>query len=774
MPYGKYSRSFALAFSIALSLALSVAATAAAANVSHPRLWVTTEQLPQLRSWAQSSNPIYQEGLLRSALEAKTRMDQNRLEDAGGIDYESDPLEQYAALFAFMSLVGPEKDRANYAERAKKLLFKVITAAEKGVAEGQSYRDPEFTVYNRSRWHGAAWGLAVDWLYNTLSSNEKQRIAKVFARWTTENMNLSLGYPCSDPGTECFVEGTEQLLNDPQLLQSERGVRWSQNNYYTAHARNAALMALSLNPSDDPSGVLQQNLDLAIGRHLYVINHGMGTIAKGGLGAEGFEYSPQTMGYVAQLLLALRTAGRDVEPQSRFDHPFWQAYPAALMASLMPKSSQNSDYGAVYQALWYGDGQENYAPDFIESLAPLGIQARLSGDARTAAAMRWIERTTPPGGASELISRAQGTDNRFTNAILYFLLFEPKANIQDPRSQYPTHQYVSGIGKILARDNWSEQASGISFTAGWNTIDHQAADALSLEFFAQGDWILKKRVGYGFGWVASDNQNAPLIQNDPTDRDDYRKLLASRGSSWLYRPSNDARMQSYSFGTGYTYAHADATQSYNSDYEDMRGVTQALRSVLWLEPHTVIVLDQLATAQAGRFKRLAFNFPVPKLQQAGQKVSGQTSSGVRFYLQSVLPSNAALTVKAAPSREGEFVGDPDPSPAAHGEPSYQRVSIEATGAPAQTTFLTVLGTTQPSQAIGQSGVLVGDTAVYFAQLQASGSSRYNLPAGVRKIYLVGLKAHTSYRIQRTANSLELTEGTGSGSSRTDAAGVLSL
>ncbi|GGJ39096.1 hypothetical protein [Deinococcus roseus] len=750
-------------------LTLSLTLTGLAFAQTHPRLWITPSDVPKLQSWANSKNPIYQEGLLRSALDAKTRMDQGRLEDGGGFDYESDPLESYAALFAFMSLIGPEKDRQNYFERSRKLLLRVVAEAEKGLAEGKPYRDPEFTVHNRSRWHGAAWGLTVDWLYNKLSAAEKKRIAKVFVRWTTENMDLNHGYPCSDPGTACFLEGTETLMNTPDLLKSERGVRWSQNNFYTAHTRNAALMALSLNAEDDPTGTLQKNLNLALGRHLYVIDHALSTVAKGGLAGEGFEYSPQSMGYVAQLLLALHTSRQNTLPQSQFRNPFWKAYPQALMGSLLPRSTQDSDAGQVYQALWYGDGQENHAPDSIEALGPLGIYARLNGDQTTAAGMRWIQTMVPPGGKNDLASRARGGDSRFTSAILYFLLFDPQGKIQDPRPQYPTHQKIEGIGKILARTDWSENASGMSFTSGWNTIDHQAADALSVDFFFKGEWILKKRVGYGFGWSASDNQNAPLIQNDPAERDDYRKLLWTRGSGWLYRPSGDAKLLASSFGKGYTYAQGDATAAYNSDYEDLHGVTQVLRSVLWIEPGALMVFDQLATEKSGRFKKLAFNFPT-LLNLKGRVALGKTGSGQTFSVTSLLPEKATLTVKTAPAREGETVGDPDPSPAAHGEPAYQRLTIEATGAPQQTQFLTVFNTGKDTPVLlkDATGLVLGNTLICFA---TSEKVQYQVPAGVQKQYIVGLKRDTPYTVNRSGSIATVQPGSGP---KSDSAGVLVL
>ncbi|MEZ4631674.1 MAG: hypothetical protein R2880_13355 [Deinococcales bacterium] len=129
----------------------------------------------------------------------------------------------------------------------------------------------------------------------------------------------------------------------------------------------------------------------------------------------------------------------------------------------------------------------------------------------------------------------------------------------------PTHWLAQGIGKMLVRGDWSENATWFNFTCGWNSIDHQADDAMGIELYRQGEWLIKRRVGYGFGWLTSDNTNSLLIQNDPIDRpeNDYRFVVGERGSQWPYS-GGDAHLIASSFGEGYSYALCDASDSYNS------------------------------------------------------------------------------------------------------------------------------------------------------------------------------------------------------------------
>ena len=65
------------AFRVALAFASMLAAFTANANpaTDHPRLWLNSSDLPRLRSWATSANPMYQDGLLVAANAAKVYAD---------------------------------------------------------------------------------------------------------------------------------------------------------------------------------------------------------------------------------------------------------------------------------------------------------------------------------------------------------------------------------------------------------------------------------------------------------------------------------------------------------------------------------------------------------------------------------------------------------------------------------------------------------------------------------------------------------------------------
>jgi hypothetical protein len=368
----------------------------------HPRLFVRPGDLNRLRGWATDANPVFTAGVGQLAGTAKADMDAGRVPggDRGRDGYEEYPTESYAELFAFLSLVSPDQAaRDDYGRRACSLLMDLV--------DRDAVRQPTFATYDRSRWWGEAFPLTVDWAYPYFSPAEVAKVRDVFLRWSDELVHAHT--------TDHNHPEPIGVTNDPALLADRTAVRWSLNNYYTAHMRNLGLMSLALDTS---------SLGNATGAWLYVTDHALRTDAAGGLGPEGFEYGPQAIAYVAQFLEALRTSGHSVP-----DNPFWASYVPALLHFLSP--------GPALQPAWYGSGLKYETPDMIESLGPLALLAADRGDRRTADAIRWIELNAGPGGVDGLPSRIDDIEEIF-HAIWYFLLLDPSATAPaDPRPGLP-------------------------------------------------------------------------------------------------------------------------------------------------------------------------------------------------------------------------------------------------------------------------------------------------------------------------------------------------
>lgn len=765
----------------------------------HPRLWLTASDLPRLQSWATENNPLWQEGLAPVAAAAKEAMDRGDVpkQDCGTREYEEYATEMYAELFAFLSLVDPDAGaRADYAERAHTLLMHVMDSAAKGPASSENfrcndgnyypaYRAPEFftTDSNRARWHGEAYPLVVDWIYPSLTAQDKATIHKVFLRWSEEIAQSAYHHP--EP---------VGLINSPDLLADSAQVRWAGNNYYTAHMRNLGMMAMALDPSDDPDGALHAYLDQATGSWLYIFDHLTRSDSAGGLLPEGLEYSPQTASYAIQFLLALHTAGQD-DPAARGaqvrlqGNPFWDDMVTAYLHSISPATTflKDEEYlGPIHLPAFYGDAQTYGLPDFINAFGALGIYDLATGNTQRLETLRWIQRETPTGGAEHFIERVSNP-NDFRESILYFMLYDPSAAAAaaaDPRPGMALDFFAPGMNKIFSRTSWEADAAWFNYSLSWNLIDHQQADGNNFEFYRNGEWLTKARIGYADiaeGIASSEFRNLPAIENDrPAGRedDDWRIDLWRRGSQWNLVASGDPQLLAHSANELYVYALGDATNLYNSSYESAVDVLRASRSIVWLKPDFIVVYDRLASQSNGRFKRWWLQLPNPA-KVNGQQAAMQTAGGQQLFVSALLPLDAALS---AVNQTDQHIEDT----LAGNEPMTVRLKIEAPGGPTTVNFLVVLqgadagaspaatGLLRSKDGAFEGAVIDNLTVVLFpVQIGATQNITYLAPASVTLHLLTGLTPGAGYSvsIESTADGQRLTISPG-GDRLADSGGVL--
>lgn len=739
----------------------------------HPRLLVREADLERLRGWATSANPIYAQGLEVLARESAKRMDAGELaKDPGGATtYTSTPTEGFAELFAFMSLVAPAAERDGWARRARTCLMAAIDRAAEGVAADKPFRAKNFSINDRSRWHGEGFALTVDWIYGALTAEDKAKIRKVFLRWADE---IEHAETTNDNHPEPFG-----LTNDPRLLADKKKVRWAANNYYAGHLRNLGLSVLALDPADDPDGKLRAHMKSLTGAWLYVSDALMRGDMAGGMGAEGFEYSPQSLGYVAMLLSAMATSGtadaKAYGPQVTFENPFWKdvlpAYVHSLSpATFAPPAGEYAYLAPLYSVAWYGDGDHTWAGDPIGVLGPLAIRDRLAGDEARLGLYRWLETNVPHGGAKELLSRARDA-NQFSAPILYFMLFDPQGKTEDPRPGLPLTHFAPGLGRILARTSWTPEATWFTYKLSWSTIDHQHTDGNMFELYRKGEWLIKERTGYGIAVGCSDQKNSVAIENDrPVHDEGYRKTTQRRGSQWLYVADGDPTLR-VSLADDFVAAEGEATPLYNSSYEKATDVLHASRSIVWLKPDRVVVYDRAATKSEGRFKRFFLNFTGPAKVE-GTLTTMTSPGGQKLFVRTLSPGS--ITVEPAePLVEN---GSTEPAKL---DPVKFRLKVEDPARPKSARFLHVLSAgdanatadaVTPIQGAGIEGVVVADVAVVFpVDLRPLASVTYTATA---KTHLVtGLQANAGYKVTRAGATVTLTPG---GDVKADAGGVLAL
>jgi hypothetical protein len=744
---------------------------------SHPRLLVRAADLDRLRSWAVPSNPVFAKGLDVLAKSCAKKMDAGEVfeKDPGSsTEYAENPTEAFAELFAFMSLVSPSQEvRDGYAARARKLLMSAIDEAAKGVKDDERFRDHTFALSDRSRWHGEGFMLTVDWIYGSLSAADKATIRTVFLRWADEITHAET--------TTANHPEPIGLLNDPKLTSNREDVRWATNNYYAGHIRNLGLMALALDVADDPDEKLRSYLASVTGAWLYVFDALLSGDMAGGLGAEGFEYGPQSISYVAQLLAALYSSGR-ADPaiqgkQATFANAYWDAVVPAYLHSLssvaaVPKDPVYAYFGPTYSIAAFGDSDKTYPSDSMAVWGAIGIHDHLADNKARLGQLRWIAKNVSPGGANGLLERASDA-NFFLQTIFYFTLFDPAAaSPEDPRPALPLSHVAKGLGRTLARTSWTAEGTWLTHKLSWYSIDHQHADGNMFELYRKGEWLTRERTGYGVQIACTDYKNSLAIENDvPAHNEDYRKITHERGSQWLYVGGDDIKLTT-SLTDKFVSILGDSTALYNSTSESSTDITHASRSLVWLKPDRVIVYDRAVTKTDNRFKRFWLNLP-ENATTVGNLTTMNTDGGQKFFVRTLLPKSANISVEPV---------EPLPSQPAEYDRISHRLRVELASNPKSVRFLHLLqgadgGSTADSPTIVSStgatafeGAAVNNVVVLFpVVLGPLDSLAYAAPGGTQAHVITGLTPGGAYTVVVAGSNVTVTPN---GDKTADSGGVL--
>lgn len=531
----------------------------------HPRMWIRADDLPKLRSWANASNPLFEltEHLADQMLEKYesgkvpgTCVDANNDNnpdnewDYGLNVFWGPPVEQYAHMFAFMSLIEPNPARqAKFQTYAHDLVMTVINQAKLGVYHEKEecldlglakdscacrtkrrYRDmlPANSQYVSHYLLGDkgfvfdGLPLAIDWVYPTFSADEKQSIRSVFLIWIKDFLDAEFFYAPRPIG---LINNSLLLhLDDPYLSE----LRFGANNHYLSYLRGVGLMSLALDTADDtgPKDALGNGvtdyLANAIQSWLLITDFERRYDTPGGLSPEGSMYSDLGLKFEMQFRLALATSGladpaKWGEQVDFYNHPFWDKVVPAHLHQLPPTPvTLESWQGPVFLQAFYGDGQTAYQTDITGFLGSVGLYDQLSGNTQRAQDIRWFLKNVGPGGNSQWLTRVRSSlpNTAIRDAIISYLLFDPTLpEAGDPRPAIGNDFFDPGIGRVLSRTGSDPSSRFFSYKLSWNRIDHNHDDGNMFEFWRKGQWLTKKWVGYGPADMRSDFNNTLAVKN---------------------------------------------------------------------------------------------------------------------------------------------------------------------------------------------------------------------------------------------------------------------
>ena len=811
-------------------------------------MWITTNDLPRLQSWATTGNQVYQQGLL-SVLQTAVNLYNTQFFPGGQPNpnypdpgdtqgYTGYLTEEYGLILAFNSLIDPNPtNRITYAQYARNMLMYAMNLAALGPLSGAPFRDPAFATYNRASGSGEEWPLIVDWIYNAtdasgnpiLTASDKLTVRNVFMMWAAacEVASTTGGDSPQLPG----------VLDSLLLLPNNLPYRMAANNYYTAHARLMTMMALAIDPADDPAinpaqpvsalgNSLRSYLSDALGAWLYqqyamygdastvagaygIPGGGAGFgLASGGLPPEGMLYGV-SYGNLLGGLLALQTAGFNnpayasyTGPQlAMLSVPMWDRYVEGIFSSLTPTgftptANGESYLGQVYQFASYGDLLRFYVtPDYMGPFALLALLEQENGQSAHVADARWFDYNVVQGGPAAFFTRM--TDPyTFADTVLYYLLYDPSvspSSAQDPRSGYPAIFFDPPAGRIVAHTDWSASGTMFDYRASWESINHQDGNAGQFELFRKGEWLTKEMSNYdnnGLGMTVYYHNTLGLQNTCPSGDpaaviDWFETGELANGGQWMLGENAGDPTTSISNGSGYLYANTDMTNLYNrpdiwTPADNIDNITQATRSILWLNGDYIVVYDRATSMSSGLFKR--WNLTLINNPAIDGRVATETlPSGQQLFVQSLLPANSTITARYAAG---------DLTTVAELEPSQYVMTIQDPSNPTDTRFLHVLQGADPGVAMSPAtylqstsgtafdGAVFAGMAVYFP-VSASGSfaaTTVSAPTGVHTMLVSGLTPNAAYNvsIQSSGGGNVVSISSSSSGTMADSAGLLRL
>jgi len=432
-------------------------------------------------------------------------------------------------------------------------------------------------------------------------------------------------------------------------------------------------------------------------------------------------------------------------------------------------------------------------PDQMAPFALLSLLDQEQGISTHADAARWYSVNAMQNGASGLLARmANPWTWGVTQDLLYYMLLDPTAApATDPRPTFPTLFYDAPAGRIVAHSDWTPNGTMFDYRASWISINHQDGGGGEFGLFRKGEFLTKEMSNYDAGGIGSGittiYHNTLALENDcpacaSVNWTGLDSVIWANGSQWMEGENAGDPATTMSSGPGYVYATSDLKNLFNkpdlySAPDAVANITQATRSIVWLNNDYIVVYDRATSIENGLFKK--FNLALVTNPQINNNSATETmADGQQLFIQTLLPMNPTLS---------SFNGAANLHSTADLEPTQYIYQVQDSSNPSDTRFLHVLQGADPgakmfpatySQSTGGTafdGAAFGSFAVFFPQTTNAsfGPTTFSVPAGVQTLLVTGLTPNTGYTVGIQAgsnvNSISVAPG---GSTMTDNAGVL--
>ncbi len=394
--------------------------------------------------------------------------------------------------------------------------------------------------------------LTFDWIKHELEPSNRRQLEDNFAQWG----QYWLEYCLSDEG--------------------DLKLRVGDTDEVTSLASNLGLLATALADSTQYRSLSAQLLALS-DRLLndVVVDYYMNDIMRGGVWAEGSDYSPATQIHFLLSFLINKEA-RGISYPSR--------YPEQALQALRHLTLSN--YSTTYKF-----GSEEDGNDYD----PLGSDSRYKFALVLAGVLTAdIDRDMLVTWWDKLIE-AEGHPSGSTHLGIWRVLFghhltesthSSKQRLTKHASPQSTLFVSPGVGVTSYRTSWDADASNLFFINRKARVDHEHNDALSFDFAYQGTWVSKEMTGYSGVASTSLAHNTLLIENATADGSSNPTLRPAGEPSSLYLHKSE----------GFLAIGADASKTYNmSGYFGTDYAEQVTRQLVMLGKETLIIFDRVVT-----------------------------------------------------------------------------------------------------------------------------------------------------------------------------------
>lgn len=317
--------------------------------------------------------------------------------------------------------------------------------------------------------------------------------------------------------------------------------------------------------------------------------------------------------------------------------------------------------------------------------------------------------------------------------------------------ELPLAHLASGIGRLYARGDWSDDATWLRFECGDYFSGHQHFDVGHLEIFRREPLATESGEYHDYlsnhsvNWLLRTVAHNCVLVHDPDEvwtrlRDGGKHRYANDGGQakrWEHTVDTLEEWQAarerfergdviaYQDHPGLLYVAGDCTPAYSPEK-----LALWVRQVVFLRPHTIVVLDRVVSRRPDQAKAwLLHSREEPVVDGATATI---THGEGRLVVRTLLPENARLATVEGYTYGGETF-DP-PKNAQTPVANRWRLEVRPARPAAEDAFLHVLFTDapQPVRLLRGSGVRV---KVGEVELRFEGRVGGTVEAGGRKVKL---------------------------------------